>query len=174
MSNVVRRRIVVGCLATVLIGVLLRLASGGPTALTTEAGAGGPDAAVAETADWFSIEGNTTEPISPGVRASLDLELTNPHESPMTVTDLSVKVLKVSAPHADAEHPCAVGDFVVSQASSSRTITLAARARRTLSSLGLAVATWPHVGMLNSPVNQDGCKGASLTLGYTASGTLGN
>jgi hypothetical protein len=28
------------------------------------------------------------------------------------------------------------------------------------------------VGMLNRSVNQDGCKGASLTLAYTASGTL--
>jgi hypothetical protein len=27
---------------------------------------------------------------------------------------------------------------------------------------------WPHLKMRNRPVNQDGCKGARLTLGYLA------
>ena len=104
--------------------------------------------------------------------APLDLSLTNPNDSAMSVTDLRVRVQKVSAPNADAAHPCAAGDFAVAQGSSSRKITLAARATRTLSNLGLPRASWPHVGMLNRPANQDGCKGASLTLAYTASGSL--
>ena len=90
----------------------------------------------------------------------------------MWVTGLSVRVQKVSAPNADDAHPCAIADFTVGQASSSIKITVAAGATSTLSSLGLTRATMPQVGMLDRPANQDGCKGASLTLAYTASGTL--
>ena len=83
-----------------------------------------------------------------------------------------VRVRGVSAPNAEHAHPCTLDDFTVDQVSSGIKITLAARATSTLSSLGLPRATWPAVGMLERSVDQDGCKGASLTLGYAASGTL--
>jgi len=98
--------------------------------------------------------------------------MTNPHDVAMSVTDLRVRVQKLSAPNADPARPCPLGDFVVVQASSSRKITLAPRSARTLSGLGIPRASWPTVGMFNRPVNQDGCKGASLTLSYSGSGTL--
>lgn len=178
MSNVahkrfVRRRALALLAALVLlIGILvLPLLGSGQNAGTAAAdGTGGAGLKVSSA--FFTIEGNATEPISPGVRAPLDLKLTNPHEVPMSVTDLSVRVQKVSAPNADDAHPCAIADFTVGQASDSIKIIVAARATSTLSSLGLARATWPQVGLLERSVNQDGCKGASLTLGYAASGTL--
>lgn len=183
-SNVARTRFMLGCVLTVLILVPLLLfvsrglisdktgTGGAGAGLGTNAGTGTGGAALAESAGSFTIEGNATEPISPGVMASLDLLMTNPHAFPMSVTDLSVRVQKVSAPNADDAHPCTVGDFAVDQASRSGKITLAARSTIALSSLGLESTTWPQVGMLNRPANQDGCKGASLTLAYTASGTL--
>jgi hypothetical protein len=176
MSNGARRRYVLGFILAVLamlIGIIILVAiDSGPTAGTTSAGVGTGGAGLADSSGSFTIEGNATEPISPGVGAPLDLKLTNPHDVPMSVTDLRVRVQKVSAPNADDAHPCAVGDFTVGQASSSIKITVAARATSTLSSLGLPRATWPQVGILERSVNQDGCKGASLTLGYAASGTL--
>jgi hypothetical protein len=51
-------------------------------------------------------------------------------------------------------------------------ITLPAQTAKNLSSLDLPAEQWPQVGLLERPVNQDGCKGASLTLGYAADGTL--
>jgi hypothetical protein len=36
--------------------------------------------------------------------------------------------------------------------------------------MDLADESWPAVGMVDRPVNQDGCKGASVTLRYEASG----
>jgi hypothetical protein len=66
----------------------------------------------------------------------------------------------------------AVHDFTVDQTSSGLEITVAARATSALSNLGVSSAKQPHVGMLNRPANQDGCRGASLTLADTASGTL--
>lgn len=155
-----------------LIGILvLSLLGSGQNAGTAAAdGTGG--AGLKDSSAFFAIEGNATEPISPGVRAPLDLKLTNPHDFRMSVTDLRVTVQRVIAPNADDAHPCSIGDFTVGQTSGSVAMTVAARATSTLSSLGLARAAWPQVGMLDRSVNQDGCKGASLTLGYAASGTL--
>ena len=175
MSTVARKRVVLCFIVAVLIGVvLLYFVADGTIAVTSEAGAGTGGAGLAAASAPFTIAGSATEPISPGVKAPLDLRLTNPHGVPMSVTGLRVTVQKVTAPHADDAHPCAVGDFAVDQVSSSRKITVAARATITLSTLGLPRATLPQVGMINRPTNQDGCKGASLTLAYTASGTLEN
>jgi len=173
-THVARRRYAIGlALAAVLALVLLLLLGGpGPTAGARDAGDGTGDAGLKDSSTSFTIEGNATEPISPGVRAPLDLTLTNPHDVPMLVTGLSVSVQEVSAPNADRVHPCAVGDFAVDQVSNGFEVTIAAGSTSTLTDLGLARAKRPHVGMLDRPVNQDGCKGATLTLAYTASGTL--
>jgi hypothetical protein len=120
----------------------------------------------------FTIAGDAAEPNSPGVMVPLDLEFMNPHDAALSVTDLSVTVRDVSAPNADNLHPCTAGDFAVAQVSSSLAITVAGRATSTLTSLGVPRASWPQVAMIDRPVNQDGCKGASLALAYTASGTL--
>ena len=151
--------------------LLLLLVNCNPTLGTIGASAGSGGAGLGSSAP-FKIEGSAAGPISPGAKAPLDLKLTNPHDVPMSVTDLRVTVREVSAPNADGVRPCAVGDFAVDQTSSSRRITLAAHSTSTLSSLGLPRETLPHVGMLNRPANQDGCKEASLTLAYTATGTL--
>lgn len=171
-KHVARRRDLLGWVMALLAVVLLLLVVDcDPTAGSTAAdGTGG--AGLRESSASFTIEGNATEPISPGVRAPLDLKLTNPHDVRLSVTELSVTVRDVSAPNADQVHPCEVGDFAVDQASSSLELSLAARSTSTLSDLGLPSAKRPHVGMLDRPVDQDGCKGASLTLAYTASGTL--
>jgi hypothetical protein len=173
MSDVASKRFVLGCMFAVLIVVLgLHFAPSGPTAGRAEAGSGTGGPGLADSSASFIIEGTAAETISPGVRAPLDLRLTNPHADPMSVTDLRVTVQKVSAPNADNAHPCTVGDFVVDQAASGIEITVGPRATSTLADLGIPHAKQPRVGMLNTSVNQDGCKGASLTLAYAASGTL--
>lgn len=174
MSTVARKRFVLGCVLALLIGAAIVLFVNRGPAATVAAGDGTGGAALSTSAGPFTIEGTATKPISPGVSTSLDLKLTNPHDIPMSVTDISVTVQQVSAPNSNVAHPCSVGDFTADQASSGRKITVAARSTSTLSDLGLARADQPHVGMLNRSVNQDGCKGASLTLAFTASGTLEN
>jgi hypothetical protein len=172
MSNVASKGFVLFCMLGLLITVLvLQFVLYGRTARTTSAGAGTGDVDPASTAGPFTIEGSLTEPISPGVSAPLNLRLTNPHSAPMSVTQLRVTVQKVSAPNADVARPCTIADFAVDQASGGIEIGVPARATSTLSTLGLARATMPQVGMLDRSVNQDGCKGASLTLAYTAVGT---
>jgi hypothetical protein len=181
MSNVSQKRlfgrlvlVLLALLVTVvvLIGVLVApVLDAGPAQGSPAAeGTGGAD--LKASSALFNIGGNATESISPGVMAPLDLRLTNPHEVPMSVAELSVTLKSVSAPNADNAHPCSIGDFTVAQAYRGVTITVAGRATSTLSGLGLARSMWPTVGMLERSVNQDGCKGASLTLAYAATGTL--
>lgn len=179
MSTVARKRyvrglllVVLGFLLAVLLGLFLARVNENPQpASASETGDGTGGAGPAESSTSFTIAGSAAQPISPGVMAPLDLSFTNPRDVPMSVTDLSVTVRKVSAP-ADDAHPCAVGDFAVDQASNDLRIAVAARATSTLSSLVLSRAKWPQVGMVERSVNQDGCKGASLTLLYAAAGTL--
>ncbi|MGZ4588519.1 MAG: hypothetical protein ACXVX9_12045 [Mycobacteriaceae bacterium] len=169
MNTVGRRRVVLGGVLAVLGGVLLlRVVACGPTADAPGAGSGGTGPG--DPPGAFTIDGNADETTSPGVMTRLDLTLRNPYDFPLWVTGLRLSVQALSAPNADDTHPCTVDDFTVDQASRGFTITLGARAASTLSSLGLPPAAWPQVGMLDRSVDQDGCKGASLTLGYTASG----
>ena len=158
--------------AVLAVAILLLLVNCDPRGGASGAAAGTGGADLHESVTSFTVEGNTRESISPGVRAPLDLKLTNLYHASMSVTGLTVTVQTVNAPNADKVHPCTVGDFAVYQASSTLEVTIAAHSTSTLSDLGVAPANRPHVGMLERSVNQDGCKGASLTLGYSSSGTL--
>lgn len=120
----------------------------------------------------FRIAGNASQPISPGVMVPIDLRITNPHDEAMSVTGLTVKVLHVAAPNADRQRPCSVQDFDLRQVPDRVDVVLPPSSTRALSTLEVARASWPRVGMRNRPVNQDGCKGASLTLSYSGDGKL--
>jgi len=185
MSIVAVRRYLFGLFWTAVSGVLVwQLVAGGTTAGPTPGSPTGPTVRTTDGAQGvgsyplvissglFTIAGTAAKPISPGMRAPLDLRLTNPHDTALSVSDLKVTVRRVSAPHADGAHPCAIGDFAIDQVPAGLVITVPARAISKLSGLGVARAKLPHVGMLNRPVDQDGCKGASLTLAYAASGAL--
>ena len=45
--------------------------------------------------------------------------------------------------------------------------TIAKNSTRSLQQLGIAPSSWPTVTMPNLATNQDACKGATFTLGYT-------
>jgi hypothetical protein len=71
-------------------------------------------------------------------------------------------------------HPCGVNDFTVTQFTGSYGFVLPAAGDTSLSRLGLPPSSWPQVSMLNRPVNQDGCKDATLNLGFTGTALGGN
>ncbi len=175
MSNVATKgfapRLVLTVVAVVTLSLLASGSFASPPSPSGDAVMAGD---LAGSNESFTIDGSTTAPISPGVRAPLDLRLTNNRDFPISLTDLRVTVRKVTAPNADQAHPCAIRDFAWDQILNRRTITLPARSTRTLSNLGLPPASWPHVGMLDHPSDQDGCQGASLALAYTATGTRAN
>jgi hypothetical protein len=110
--------------------------------------------------------------MSPGVQVPLDLHLQNSNKTNMSVTDLKVVVRAVDAPNATGQLPCLVEDFAVAQIADDLDLTLPPGTTSSLSSLSVATADWPHVGMLNTSVNQDGCKGASVSLDFSGSGVV--
>ncbi len=120
----------------------------------------------------FEITGSPTKPMSPGVHVPLDLRLQNSNKTSMSVQDLVVTVRRVDAPSATEHRPCLIEDFTVEQAPDGIDLTLPAQANTSLSALSVPSAQWPHVGLSNTSVNQNGCKGASLTLEFSASGKV--
>lgn len=120
----------------------------------------------------FQIRGGATVPLSPGVTVPLDLRFTNPHDKPMMVTQLRVTIRKLTAPGADEDHPCSVGDYQLTQIADSVEIRLRPSAVTSFADLGIPERHRPQIGMVYGRADQDGCRGATLKLGYTAFGML--
>ena len=137
---------------------------------TSSSAGGGGDAAIRGPGSPVTIRGDAAGWLSPGSMAPLDLLLANTNDFDLALARITVTVGEVDAPRADAAHPCSAADFEVRQLSGGAVLTLGGNRAENLSDLGLAQRHWPAVGMLDRPVNQDGCKGASLRLDYQASG----
>jgi hypothetical protein len=118
----------------------------------------------------MTISGDAVAPVA-STKVPLDVTFTNGYRVPVSVTELNVTVRGVTAPNADAAHPCTVADFAVDQLSSDVAITVGAGATSSLRSLRFPDASWPQVHLRDTATNQGSCAGASLTLAYTASRT---
>jgi hypothetical protein len=104
--------------------------------------------------------------LAPGApSAAVDLAITNPFTAAMTVTALGVSVTGTSI------SACAVGNYDVTAYSGPFPLTIPPGTTRTLSQLGVPRAQWPQVQMLNLPANQDACKGATVQLHYSGTGS---
>ena len=114
----------------------------------------------------FAIAGNVEGPLQLGAPRPIDLQITNPNTSPLVITDLIASVSAVSAPQATPSLPCTVGDFSVQAFSGPLPLTVPASSTRSLAELGVPTAQWPQISIIDLPTNQDGCRGASLTLAY--------
>jgi hypothetical protein len=118
----------------------------------------------------FEVRGDVGA-LAPGIARSMNLALTNRFATRLLVTNLRVAIASVSAPNATPARPCTAADFSVTQFSGSYPLRLPAKSTRTLAALAVPETAWPRVTMLNTPVNQDGCKAATLTFAYGGSAT---
>ena len=121
----------------------------------------------------FAISGDLPAPLEPGLAAPLDLALTNEGAAEIAISGLEVSVDSISAPQASATFPCTLDDFSVTQFAGTYGFVIPASSTRSLSELGFPEAQLPQVEMLDRPLNQNGCKGASLTLRHGGSATGG-
>ncbi|BCW79766.1 hypothetical protein [Arthrobacter sp. NicSoilC5] len=119
----------------------------------------------------FGISGNVPGTLSPGTSAGLNLQISNPINKPLSLTNLSVAVAGVtrSAAAVTGNLPCTPADFTVTQYSGPYPLAVPATGG-SLQGLNVAQTAWPRVGMLDTSTNQDGCKGATLQLSYSGSG----
>lgn len=113
----------------------------------------------------FPITGTLDRVLFMGTTARVNLAITDPFSSALTVTGLSVAVSATSNP------ACATSNFAVSQYSGAYPLTIPANTTKTLSQLGIATSTWPTVTLTDLPVNQDACKHVTLTLTYGGTGS---
>lgn len=168
MRRPTRREVGLAMASVILVALILLWTRGcGPVA---RASSGAGDASL-PTPFSFMISGDVSRPITPGELVLLDLTLDNASDLDLAIDRITVAVVGIDAPLADTGHPCSAADFHVRNLSNGPVLRLAGNSVANLSGLKLPEANWPAVGMLNRPVNQDGCKGASLTLSYEASGT---
>jgi hypothetical protein len=165
-----RRNLRAALIGLAVMTLLVLLFSCGPKHRLLFDGDGARDLELGDTS--FTIDGDTTEAMSPGLMVEIDLHLTNAHSQGMLVSHLAVAVESVTAPGADRTHPCSVADFTVVQPAGDLRANVPAGTTSSFSDLGVAEDRWPRVGMLDRSVNQDGCKGALVTLAYSGSGTL--
>jgi uncharacterized membrane protein len=124
------------------------------------------------TGSRFTIGGNLSGLLAPGITTPLDLVLSNPNRKPLSVTNLTVTVQSVTRTTTAIAHnlACTPADYAVAQYSGPYPLAVPANGSASLSGLGIASSARPQVGMRNTSVNQDGCKGATLTLAYNGSG----
>jgi hypothetical protein len=111
------------------------------------------------------ISGTVRKLLRPGVSARVNLRFANRGANPVTLRRVAVKISAVTAPQADRRHPCSRADFRVRQMRAGRFV-VPGPGFTSLSRLGAPPGRWPHLKMRNRPVNQDGCKGARLTLSF--------
>jgi hypothetical protein len=81
-----------------------------------------------------------------------------------------VKITGIVAPNADAAHPCTSSDFKVRQMPRPTRLRVPAKRTTDLTALHLPMEAWPWLSMLNRPLNQDGCKGATVKLRFKSRG----
>ncbi|MFL5824138.1 MAG: hypothetical protein ACJ764_11935 [Solirubrobacteraceae bacterium] len=118
----------------------------------------------------FKISGNFGQ-LWPGTSRAVNLILTNPNGQGISVKRLVLTVKSIRAPRATGALPCSAADFSVRQFTGIYPLKLPAHATRRLSDLRIAAAKQPQVTMLNRPVNQNGCQGATITLTYSGTAT---
>jgi len=186
MKHAARQHFVIGCVLVVVGGVVVWTmfvcntfacipdANDRPDGGGESSSGSGSNTTKLVNQTHFVISGSPTKPMSPGVQISLDLHLQNTNKTSMSVTGLKVVLRAVDAPNATDQMPCVVEDFTVAQVPEDLDLTLPPEATSSLSGLSVSSAEWPHVGMLNTSVNQDGCKGASLILDFSGSGVVDN
>jgi hypothetical protein len=113
------------------------------------------------------ISGTVQAPLSPGISSPIHLGFMNPNSHTVRIRRVRVIVTRVTAPRADAAHPCGAADFEVRQLRRG-SLRIPAKRLTDLAGLGVPAESWPQLVMRNRPVNQDGCKGAQLTLKFRA------
>ena len=125
---------------------------------------GRPESAGPAKGPPFAISGGTATPLIPGLRAPLDLVLTNPNRSPIEVTRLSAAVRsRTTSPGCNGS-----SNFMIIPFSGGYPLRLAPGSTR-LSRLVADPNRWPQLVMRNLPTNQDACKNVRLDLDYSGS-----
>lgn len=119
----------------------------------------------------FSISGNLGAPLTPGATIPLNLSINNPNNKGLALSSLSVSITGITRTQAAvaAALPCTPADYAVTNYGGAYPLTVPVGSS-SLQTLGIVPALWPKIAMLDTALNQDGCKGATLQLAYSGAG----
>jgi hypothetical protein len=119
----------------------------------------------------FTIGGNALQLLYPGTAPQqLNLTINNPNPVSINVNSLTATVSGISG-GSNTPNPCTSGDFNIVQINPAALPFTAPPGTSTLSADGVTTANQPTLQMIDQPWNQNGCKGATLTLSYSGSAT---
>jgi hypothetical protein len=121
----------------------------------------------------FTIGGNAPNPFYPGTSERLDLAITNPFKFAIKVLTVSVTVEPVPAKNGVPDPACPAASNLLVTRPLGTTLDVPALSTNSLSDLGVPQAQWPVLTMTDLPTNQDACKGATFTLVYSGTATMG-
>jgi hypothetical protein len=145
------------------LGIVAAVAiAAGAYAYWTTSGSGTGSGSVGTSSTVTVTQVGTISGLAPGSAAqAVDFKITNPKSSPQFISSVSVSISGVNAPAADATHPCTASDFTVTQPNAISSDL--ASGDTTFSASGATLA------MKDTASNQDGCKGATVNLAFSAS-----
>jgi hypothetical protein len=112
----------------------------------------------------FTVSGNASGPLSPGITRALAITLSNRNNVTITVTALTASVAPGSS-KAGCDGPSNL-QLTQSTLSEAKALTIPANGQVSLPSGAISA---PQVLMKDLSINQDACKGASFTFNYSGS-----
>ena len=122
------------------------------------------------TAGGVTITGTSSTLFYPGTTVAVNLSFDNSSAADATVSGVTVTVrVATTNPGCDGatnyalENPDTPGGNTLTFPSS---FVVPAGATKSLSQFGVPSADWPQITMLNLPVNQDACSGATFSVDY--------
>ena len=112
----------------------------------------------------FGISGDVGDLLYPGASpAAIDLQLANPNDKAIWITNLTVQV-------DGASNSCSADNFAVQQYTGGYPLRIEKRETHTLSELGVPSDLLPTLQLRDLPnTDQDACKDATVTLSYAGS-----
>jgi hypothetical protein len=100
--------------------------------------------------------------LRPGSPAQpIDFKISNAASESQYISSVAVSISSITAPNSDASHPCTAADFALVQPNAVNQDLPSGDS--TFSPSGASLA------LTNSSSNQDGCKGATVNLAFSAS-----
>jgi hypothetical protein len=145
MRHLLKKRVLV------VIAVLALGVTGAAIAYWTQAGSGSGTGTVGSTGT-VTLQGPVTAGIYPGASATVTLTASNSASAPVKVQTVSLVSVAVDAGHSS----CNTADFTMPTVTENTSLAGNAVAQ--------ALTTNGALTMANTAINQDACKGATLTL----------
>lgn len=112
----------------------------------------------------FKITGSVRTLFAPGGTVPVDLALSNPNSTQLSITRITARLERVSRGLGE----CNLDGFRIRQYSGDYALTVPGSSTQSLRDLGIDVAQWPQLSMVNLPVNQNGCRNATIAISFTA------